>query len=56
MDIECLEMMLKINEEKKSLEELGLDTEEVEGYIDFFIDNWLPTQKILQKARDNVQN
>lgn len=33
--------VLEIEQEKKDLHKLGLTAEEIEGYVDFFIDNYL---------------
>lgn len=35
-----LEVNLEIQEEKKILQSLGLTNEEIDGYIEFFADNW----------------
>ena len=42
MDIlaQILEINLEINEEKRVLRELGLSEEEIDGYIEFFADEF----------------
>lgn len=58
MNAEYFEIMLELNAEKKALKALGLSEEEIEGYIDFYIDNWLrPVKKISNlKVATNAQN
>ena len=49
--------MLEINEEVLELRALGLTEEEIEGYIDFFMDNWLdPINKIPRLKATNVKH
>lgn len=41
MNVQQLSITLEINAEIKELKELGLTQEEIEGYLDMYIDNWL---------------
>lgn len=40
--------VLEIEEEKRELRNLGLTAEEVEGYVEFFIENYLEDSNDLQ--------
>lgn len=49
--------MLEINEEIKDLRNLGLTEEEIEGYIDFFLENWMtPLTKTSKLVVSDDQN
>jgi len=37
-----LEIQLELQKEKEDLRALGLTEEEIEGYIEFYWDNWFP--------------
>jgi hypothetical protein len=37
-----LEVQLDLQKEKEDLRSLGLTEEEIEGYIEFYWDNWFP--------------
>lgn len=41
--IEQVLIQLEIREDVKDLETLGLVPEEIEGYLEFFWENWYPT-------------
>lgn len=41
MNIQNLLFTLELNKEKEDLQALGLTDEEIDGYMDFYLDNWL---------------
>ena len=46
--------VLEIEQEKKDLHKLGLTAEEIDGYVDFFIDNYLEDLNDLQLQVPNM--
>ena len=57
MNIFRLNAMLEIHEEILELRALGLTEEEIQGYIEFFMDNWLdPLNKIPGLKVTNVKH
>ena len=45
-DLKNLLIQLEIQKEIQELKELGLTSIEIEGYIEFYWDNWYPPLKI----------
>lgn len=50
--------MLEINNEVKTLRASGLTEDEIEGYIDFFMNNWLDSDNGMPtlRAANNVKH
>ncbi len=58
MNIEYFLIMLEINNEVRELRASGLTEDEIEGYIDFFMNNWLDSDNGMPilRAANNVKH
>ena len=49
MDIQNTDILVEIETEMNELRKLGLSEEEIEGYIEFYLDTFFPTKFFIRE-------